>query len=113
VGGLGIPFFLVGFVLFYVGISKHRNKTRLKENGVKITTQFHKLEQSSLIEVNGRNPYQILTQWKNPKNSKLHVFKSDNIWQDPSEFLPQEINVFIEKDNPEKYYVDLSFLPVT
>lgn len=113
IGGLGVPFFLIGFILHFLGVSKTRKMARLKERGIQITTEFHKVEQNSFIEVNGQNPYQILCKWKNPKNSKLHIFKSENIWDDPAEFIPENINVFIERDNPGVYYVDLSFLPAT
>ncbi len=113
VGGLGIPFLAIGFGLLMVSGSKSRKRSRLIQNGVRITTQFHKLEQNAFIEVNGQHPYQILTTWKNPKDAEQHIFRSDNIWEDPTVFIPEKINVFIERDNPRDYHVDLSFLPLT
>jgi hypothetical protein len=65
-----------------------------------------------MLSVNDRHPFQIVTQWQNPSTSEIHVFESDNIWYDPSEFITnQRITVYIEKENPKKYWVDLSFLP--
>jgi hypothetical protein len=35
-----------------------------------------------------------------------------NLWYDPSGQIDREkITVFMERNNPTKYYVDLSFLP--
>ena len=63
-------------------------------------------------EVNGAHPFRIVTQWRNPETSKLHVFRSDNLWFDPSEHIKtQTITVFIDQGNPKKYFVDVSFIP--
>ncbi|MNC77488.1 hypothetical protein D3C75_1294550 [compost metagenome] len=54
----------------------------------------------------------IRSQWLNPRTSEVHLFESDNIWFDPSDYLKDEsISVFIDKKNPKKYHVDISFLP--
>jgi hypothetical protein len=39
------------------------------------------------------------------------VFTSENVWFDPSAHLGNELTVFIERDNPKRYYVDLTMLP--
>ena len=58
------------------------------------------------------NPFRILTQWPDPNTNKLHIFKSDNLWLDPSEFIPKdEIYVSIKGNDRKKYYVVISFLP--
>jgi hypothetical protein len=113
VGGLGISCFAIGLSLLLVGTSKGRKRSRLMRRGIRIKTQFYRLEQNAFIEVNGHSPYQILTTWKDPTDSQQHIFKSDNIWEDPTVFIPEKIVVFIGKDNPRDYYVDLSFIPVT
>ncbi|MCU7845515.1 MAG: DUF3592 domain-containing protein [Candidatus Thiodiazotropha sp. (ex Monitilora ramsayi)] len=108
---LGIPFFLIGFSIIIFGMMKRRKSKYLQTNGVKVETKLHSIERNGGIEVNGTNPYQILTQWKNPSTSKIHIFKSDNIRLDPSEFVPEKVFVFIDGNNPKRYYVDISFLP--
>ena len=65
-----------------------------------------------MVTANTTNPYLIYVQWKKPMTSKLHVFKSENIWFDPTDHInTDEITVLIESNNPKKYYVDTSFLP--
>ena len=40
--------------------------------------------------IDGRNPYQIISHWKNPRTSRLHIFKSDNLWVDPTDSIKEE-----------------------
>lgn len=111
-GGLGFVFFLVGFGIIFFGILKNRKTQYLKRHGIPITTKFQSVEINGSLEVNGRNPYQICSQWKNPATSELHIFLSENIWFDPTDHISgDKITVLIEQDNPSKYYVDISFLP--
>lgn len=112
-GGLGFLFATVGLTMFAIGLFKGRNKQRLMETGVRITTRFHSTQLNPGLAVNGRNPYQIRSEWKNPRTAQMHIFDSDNIWFDPTDHIPDEITVYIEHDNPKKYYVDLSFLPAS
>ncbi|MCP4296677.1 MAG: DUF3592 domain-containing protein [Proteobacteria bacterium] len=111
-GGMGTIFFFIGFSIFAIGKLKGRKIKYLKDNGEKINTKLQNVEINSSFEVNGKNPFQITTQWLNPSSSELHVFKSENIWFDPTDYIEKdEIVVLIEKNNPKKYYVDISFLP--
>lgn len=78
-----------------------------------IKAKVKSVEINRSLEVNGRNPYQIYAQWKDPTRSKLYIFKSENIWSGPTGHISaDEITVLIEKDNPKKYHVDISFLPI-
>jgi hypothetical protein len=111
-GGLGAVFATIGFSIILFGRLKQRNITYLKQHGVKIKTRFQSVERNRAYRVNGQSPYRIHTQWKNPGTAKLHVFKSENLWFDPTDHIDRdEITVIIARNNPKKYYVDTSFLP--
>ncbi|MBD2074590.1 DUF3592 domain-containing protein [Phormidium sp. FACHB-592] len=111
-GGLGSAFFTVGAVLLAVPKLKGREEKYLKQQGTPIKTEFQSVDINTMLSVNDRHPFQVITQWQNPSTSEIHVFESGNIWYDPSEFITnQQITVYIEKENPKKYWVDLSFLP--
>jgi len=112
VGGLGAAFFLIGAGILVVSAVKRRKNEYLKAQGVPIQTKYQGVERNTSLEVNGAHPFRVVTQWKNPATSELHVFRSDNLWFDPSDHIhAQHITVFIEGGNPKKYFVDLSFLP--
>jgi Protein of unknown function (DUF3592) len=112
VGGIGIVFALIGFGFFVNDKLKKDKIAYLKQNGSRIETDFQKVKVNSSFEVNGRNPFQILTQWQNPMTQKIHIFTSDNIWFDPSNFIKEnKIKVLIDIKNTKKYWVDITFLP--
>jgi hypothetical protein len=113
IGGLGFLFAAIGLIMFSIGLFKSRKKQRLTTTGVRIKTRFHSVLLNPGLEVNGRNPYLIRSEWKNPRNAEVHFFDSDNIWSDPSGLIPDEITVYIERENPKEYFLDLSFLPAT
>jgi hypothetical protein len=113
-GGLGSLFFIVGLSIIFLGSLKSKKIEWLKKNGISVRAKFQSVEVNTSLEVNGRNPYQICVQWKNPVTAELHIFNSDNIWFDPTEHInTDEITVLIEQNNPKKHHVDISFLPKT
>lgn len=111
-GGLGGAFFLIGAGIIIVIMLKGRRDEYLKKKGMRIETDFQSVELNTSLSVNGRNPFRVLTQWQNPSTSEIHIFQSNNLWFDPTNHIKDNrITVFIERNNPKKYYVDLSFLP--
>jgi len=113
-GAMGTIFFLIGAGVTLVPMLKKRQGEYLKEQGRAIETDFQSVRVNTAVFVNGRNPFRVLTQWKDPSSSQVRVFESNNIWYDPTNRIKnQRIRVFLDKNNPKKYYVDLSFLPKT
>ena len=112
IGGIGGVFFLIGAGILLVSLLKGRSDEYLKKHGTPIETEFQSVGINKSLTVNGRSPFLILTQWLNPATSELHIFESNNIWFDPTNHIKtKKIRVFIDRKNPKKYYVDLSFLP--
>ena len=112
IGVLGSVFFLIGAAMFIFPLLQGRKEENLRAQGTAIETDFQSVELNTCMRVNGRHPFRILTQWQNPMTSEIHVFHSQNLWFDPTNYITRKrITVFIEKNNPRKYFVDLSFLP--
>ena len=111
-GSMGAVFFLIGGIMLIVTRLKNRTEQYLKQYGTPIETKFQSVILTKRLEVNGRNPFCILSQWQNPSTSEVHVFKSNNIWYDPTDYIKdRSIIVYIKTNNPKKYFMDLSFLP--
>lgn len=109
---IGISFFSVGALIFLIGILKGRRKDYLQRNGVVVNAKFQSVRLNHSLSVNGCNPYVIVGQWTDPANYCVHIFESENIWFDPSDFIPtDDLKVFVDKRKPKKYYMDVSFLP--
>lgn len=111
-GILGAILFATGGSVIYYNVKRNNILKYLKQNGTRIESDFQSVQINNSLTVKGRNPYTIVSQWQNPETSELHIFTSDNIWFDPTEFIKtDEIKVLIDRKNPKKYSVDLSFLP--
>lgn len=111
-GILGFIFFGVGGSIFLYYKIKSNKLKYLKQNGIRIESDFQGVQINNSLSVNGRNPFQIVSHWQNPTTSKLHIFTSDNIWFNPSDYITDDkIKVLIDRNNPKKYSIDLSFLP--
>jgi hypothetical protein len=111
-GGMGFVFAGVG-VGTMVGIALgRRSEEQVRQNGVAVATDFQQVALNTSLEVNGRHPFQILTQWQDRTTGRVHVFRSRNFWFDPSPFIPEgRITVYQRPGNLKKYWMDVSFLP--
>lgn len=96
-------------------IKAKQNTTKtqdLRINGSKITATIQHIGINSSVSVNGISPYQIHGQWLNPESSEVEIFKSEDLWYDPTPYIKDEkVTVLIDRKNPKRYHVDLSFLP--
>jgi hypothetical protein len=111
-GGLGTVFLLIGGAMLLGPMLAARKQADLRQRGTRIVTTFQSVEQNTSFRVNGRHPFRVFTQWTNPATSQIHVFESENLWFDPTAHInSRDIGVYIERGNPKRYYVDLSFLP--
>jgi len=110
---LGSIFLLVGVMPH--GLDIHRQKTieYLKTRGQIIHGKASKIYQVTSYSEHGENPWCIVVRWLNQDSGKLHVFKSDHIWYNPSDFVKigEEVEVRIDPKNPKKHWVNIdSFL---
>lgn len=112
VGGMGFIFFLVGAIMGMVAAGNQKKKEYLLASGTAVETTLHNVGPNTRISVNGRHPYRIYSQWQNPDTGKIHIFESEDIWFDPSGYIPDKpIVVYLERHKPSRYYMDISFLP--
>jgi Protein of unknown function (DUF3592) len=111
-GGMGLVFASigVGYVLFARGQGK--KKDYLLAYGNSIETELQGVERNGSLEINGKNPWRITSQWLDPASNKLRVFYSENLWFDPTRFVTRkQVTVLLDPKNPQRYYMDVSFLP--
>jgi len=112
VGGIGAVFLLIGGGMILVPLRHKRVDDYLVHQGVPVEADIQSVAINTAVSINGRNPFRIVAQWQDPATSQVHVFESHNIWFDPSSYIKQKaIRVFVDRANPKKYYVDVSFLP--
>lgn len=112
ISGFGALFLLAGIIpLIIMKISKNKG-TRLMREGSPITAKISEVIINDSINVNGNNPFQIIADKHDKATNSITRYKSKNIFFDPSPYLTEEnVTVYIDKNNPKKYYMDVSFLP--
>lgn len=119
VWGASMAFALVGFGLFFMGcllfVREQRKAKKIKQlldTGTAIQASIQKVALDIHYKVGNTNPFIIYAQWLNPKTQNIHIFKSDHIWYNPNDHInTNHVTVYINKDNPAIYHMDLSFLP--
>jgi hypothetical protein len=102
--GMGAPF-------FWLGIRDDLREKRALSYSREIRAKVKEVARNTFITVNGNSPYQIKAQWLDPDTRQVHVFKSRDLWQDPSGYVTDEVLVRTDPRNPGKYWMDISFLP--
>jgi hypothetical protein len=112
VAGMGTVFLLIGGGIVYVRRRLAAQAEHLRRRGTPVETEFQSVEQNKSFQVNGRYPWRIVTQWKNPATGEIHLFHSENLWFDPTAHVTsKQVIVYMDSRNPKRYYIDVSFLP--
>lgn len=109
---IGFAMTVAGFIAFLIMRVRSRRGVRLLQEGVPIEAEIIGVELNQAIQFNGRSPYRIKSQWLDKNTNQVFVFYSDNINFDPSSYIQGEtITVYLDKNDPKKYHMDISLLP--
>ncbi len=108
----GPLFFLVTGLLFgaviFLRYKKNKLYETLKKEGDKLETKLQKVEEKKRGAL---SEYCIITSFNDSINNKEFIFYSENLPDNPAQYLPPTIDVYVDKSDYSKYYMDLSFLP--
>lgn len=111
-GGLGLVFGGIGLGYWTWRLLTARRDAWLERHGARITARIVDVGLDGSLAMNGQSPWRIRAQWQDPLGDEVFVFNSRAIWFDPAPFLTgEEIGVLIDRRNPGRYRLDLSFLP--
>ncbi len=110
--GIGAVFFAIGLAVQLAARLARRKEQDLLLHGTPVMADFQSVDRNTQLEVNGRHPYRVTAQWRNPATGKVHVFQSRNLWYDPMPYLDRrQLTVYLDTANPKRYHMDMSFLP--
>jgi len=116
-----VLFFGIGGVLILTGsvilMWKRLSGSKIewfKRNGMPIMVEIEKISVNKKITVNGKHPYKIYAKYLNPQTNEMQIFKSKNLWDDPTKYLTEKnitrIEVWIDPRNYKKYLMNTDFL---
>ena len=106
-GGIGVAFLIVFGVLLYLSAKRKASRRRLIASGSFVNAQVTEIKRDHFVEINGRNPYYVICQGRNPYTGEMVSFRSGNITENPAPLSGQYRRVFVDFKNPETYYVEL------
>lgn len=111
-GGIGLAALIIGVIILIKDYNKKKQRDWLLNFGIKIKAEFDSIVEANIV-VNGKAPNLIVCQYLDPKTNQLFLYRSDYIWFNPTPHLPKsgKLDVWIDPENPAKYWVDVSFLP--
>lgn len=110
---------IIGFVSTAFGIYnlwahlKYKQlQTWLKQHGVRISTKITHIEVDKRYRLNGRHPFQIISEGMAPLASSPQRFRSQHIWKDPTLVAPvgTSIDAFVDPNDPRRSWMDVSLI---
>lgn len=105
---------VIGGGMLFAKFKKIAVNKNLKLNGERIDAEYVETIVNTSYTVNNRHPYRIICKWKNPNTGLEETFKSENVWENPEYIIEsrgiKKIAVYIEPQNPKKYFMDVDTL---
>jgi len=113
-----LAYVLVGLIFFGVGMGglvhmgrQKKERERLYREGYVITLPVLRTGVDHTLSVNGENPFQLTCEDRDPTDNTVRRYTSQKLWFDPfllmAELGINELNVYIDRNDPEKYVVDV------
>jgi hypothetical protein len=109
--GLGGLFAAIGFGISGVVRRAARLAQELRRSGRPLQAEFERIEIDHTLRVNQRYPWRIHVRWTDATTGRVHTFRSERLWEDPTPSLRDTVTVFVDPTNLSRYHVDVSFLP--
>jgi hypothetical protein len=109
---IGIIMVLFNLLSVYFDRKKTKSENIFKTTGRKVEAQILKIDTDMSITVLKKNPYCIDCKWVDPITGKEYNHTIRYVWEDPKILLAGRncIDVYIDRNDPEKYFIDLLFL---
>jgi hypothetical protein len=111
-GGLGAVF--AGIALGFLVAARRRRRLHewLRQFGTKVQAKYTGVMHDTSVRINGRHPWRLTAQWQHPATGIVHVFESDTLFFDPSDYVRGEtVDVWIDPNDPRRHHLDTDFLP--
>jgi hypothetical protein len=114
VGGLGIVFAVIGSAIVWATRKPSEADVQsLRMNGLLVQGTSPRVVSCENIDVAGRSPFRVDVDIHDPTKNEVRVLESEHVWFDPTPHVQnrESLDVYVDRNDPERYLVDLSFLP--
>jgi len=85
----------------------------LRAHGLRVQGDAPRVVYCDEIDIQGSSPFRIEVDVRDPARNEVRVLHSEYVWFDPAPHLHgrDAVDVYLDPKRPERYLVDLSFLP--
>lgn len=109
-GCISVPFLIIGGVFLLIVRKQKKKKQYLLQNGRQVMAEVTGGRLNYNYTVNDRHPWKVECKYEDIFSGELYLFSSENIWMDPELYIGQQVAVYVDADNYQKYYVDVESL---
>lgn len=103
--GAGVFYYLT----IYPDVLIKREKY-LRANGIEIKANLLSVENDFRLKIGNKYPWRIIARGRNPVTNETMIFYSQHIWFNPTFLVPKELTIYVNKDKPKQYHMDIDFL---
>lgn len=104
---LGAVFTFIGILFLIVPGKRHKKRQNLLRNGRVIFADVTGVNINYGIRINGQSPYFIECSYRDEYSGTTYLFKSDNLWFDPTPMvMGTQLQIYVNQKDLSKYYVD-------
>ena len=113
--GIGAVFLVLGVVFLILMFCRRSLQSQIFTEGHYIMAQVTSVMPNYNVRVNGRTPYIAECSYTDPDTGVLHLFRSRNIYFDPTSILMDaQVAVYLRPHDYRHYYMDVdAILPQT
>lgn len=110
---IGVLILVLGIYFFLKYTMKEASTKRLIRKGLKISAEFVSVGRNEKYRMGENNPWYIKCKWTDKKDNQEYFFFSKDFIIDPTQYMSgrTHIDVYIDPENPQKYFMETAFMP--
>jgi len=104
---MGLIFGGIGGGMFFANVAAGGKRKKLMENGDRVIGTITNVITVTNVRINGRHPFKAEVEVIDPYTSEKYLYSSKQIMDDIYYMVGSTVDVYVDRDDKSKYYVDL------
>lgn len=104
---MGLIFGAVGGGIFFANITAGGKRKKLMESGDRVSGTITNVITVMNVRINNRHPYKAEVEVIDPYTGEKYLYSSKQVIDDIHYMVGSAVDVYVDRDDKSKYYVDL------